>query len=256
MTIHIGTSGWQYRHWLGRFYPSKPRVPDDLAFYAGRFATVELDSTFYRLPASATFEAWKRRTPDEFVFSMKASRYLTHIRRLRDPHDPVDLILSRAAGLGEKLGPVLLQLPPQMRRDDARLAATLREFDGRARVAVEFRHDSWFDDAVRRILEAHDAAICLADSGSRLVTPVWRTAGWGYVRFHFGTGSPPSCYGAQALVSRAHLLAVVFGDADVFVYFNNDAYGCALRDASRFARACARIGLTTTRTPEPEIRAG
>lgn len=197
-----------------------------------------------------------RRTPDDFVFAMKASRYLTHIHRLRDPHGPVDLMLTRAAGLGGKVGPVLLQLPPQMRRDDARLEVVLRAFDGRARVAVEFRHNSWFDDGVRRILEAHGAALCLADSGSRLVTPIWRTADWGYVRLHFGTGSPPSCYGAHALAARARLLADAFGGVETFVYFNNDAYGCALRDTTRFARACTALGLATTRTPEPEVRAG
>lgn len=251
MTLYIGTSGWQYRHWLGPFYPRKPRVDDDLAFFAERFQTVELNGTFYRLPERKTFEDWRRRTPDDFVFAAKASRYLTHIKRLRDPAEPVERFMSRAEGLGEKLGPVLLQLPPNLERDDALLDSALSEFRGRAQVAVEFRHDSWFDPSVRGLLERHDAAFCIADRGSRLVTPAWRTAGWGYMRFHAGASHPPGCYGEQALASRAALLRDLFGvRGRIYVYFNNDGHGCALRDARAFAGRARHLGFAMSRVSD------
>jgi uncharacterized protein YecE (DUF72 family) len=252
MTVYIGTSGWQYRHWLGRFYPRKPRVDDDLAFYAARFQTVELNGTFYRLPEADTFADWARRTPDDFVFGMKASRFLTHMKRLKDPDEPVERMMSRAARLGAKLGPVLLQLPPDFRCDLARLEGVLQAMEAVApgvRVAVEFRHESWFVDEVRDALRRHDVAMCMADRGSRLITPAWRTADWGYVRFHEGRAHPRPCYGREALASRAALLRTLFGgDADVFVYFNNDPAGCALRDAALFAQNCVLEGLHVTRT--------
>ena len=252
MTVFIGTSGWQYRHWLGRFYPQKPRARDELAYYAERFQTVEANGTFYRLPEATTFEKWAQRTPDDFVFALKASRFLTHIRRLQDPHDAIELMMSRASKLHAKLGPVLLQLPPDFRCDAGRLRDTLDAFAVLApgvRVAAEFRHDSWFVDEVRSVLCARNAALCIADRRSRLITPAWRTADWGYVRFHEGRAHPHPCYGIGALRSRATMLREMFGpDRDVFVYFNNDPLGCALRDASLFADACERAGLRPTRT--------
>lgn len=260
MPVLIGTSGWQYRHWLGRFYPRSPRPPDDLAYYAARFCTVEANGTFYRLPEASTFEAWAARTPDDFSVTVKASRFLTHIKRLKEPAEPVERLMTRALKLGDKRGPVLVQLPPDFARDDARLAETLEAFHHitpNARVAVEFRHDSWFDPVVRGLLERHNAALCIADRKSRLITPAWRTADWGYVRFHEGRARPQPCYGAGALLSRAGLLHELFADADLYVYFNNDPLGCALRDAVVFASACTRVGLCPSRVPAlDDIRVG
>jgi uncharacterized protein YecE (DUF72 family) len=260
MPVYVGTSGWQYRHWGGRFYPRRPAPADDLAYYAGRFATVEANATFYRLPEATTFEEWARRVPDGFVFAVKSSRFLTHIRRLRDPEAPVARLMSRAAHLREKLGPVLVQLPPQMHRDVGRLRQTLDAFQrhGASRVALEFRHESWFVDDVRSLLEEHNAALCLTDRESRLTTPAWGTADWGYVRFHGGRARPEPCYGRSALSSRARLIAGLWGArADVYVYFNNDALACAPRDAGRFARAAAACGLRPTRVPAPrDVRVG
>jgi uncharacterized protein YecE (DUF72 family) len=252
MAVYVGTSGWQYRHWLGRFYPQKPRARDELAFYAERFRTVEANGTFYRLPDAKTFEDWAKRTPDDFVFAMKASRFLTHIRRLREPREAIERMMSRASNLAAKTGPVLLQLPPDFQCDVGRLGETLEAFASIApgvRVAAEFRHESWFVDDVRALLCAHNAAFCIADRGSRLITPAWRTADWGYVRFHEGRARPRPCYGERVLRARAELLRSLFGaKADVFAYFNNDPQGCALRDAAVFARACTRAGLCATRT--------
>jgi uncharacterized protein YecE (DUF72 family) len=258
MPLFVGTSGWQYRHWVGRFYPRGPRPADDLVFYAARFQTVELNGTFYRLPAAATFAAWAQRTPPDFVFALKASRYLTHIKRLKDPTEPVQRLMARAVHLGVKLGPVLLQLPPTLSRDIGRLRDALAAFSAGVRVAVEFRHESWFTDETRRLLELHGAALCLADRGSKLVTPAWRTADWGYVRFHWGTATPASCYEPEVLAARAELVATLWGPAAaVYAYFNNDPHACALADAVVFAAAARRVGLQPTRVPErAEIAVG
>ena len=249
MPVWIGTSGWQYRDWRGRFYPASLPVRAWLEQYASAFATVESNNAFYRLPERATFEAWAERTPDDFVMAVKVSRFLTHIKRLAEPEEPVERFLNRARGLGTKLGPALIQLPPRFRADPERLRTTLRAFPRDVRVAVEFRHPSWFSDDVRAILEERGAALCLADRrGPR--TPVWRTADWTFVRFHEGRARPRPSYGRAALATWARRIAAVWSaDEDVYAYFNNDHRACAPRDAARFARQCASAGLRPTRIP-------
>lgn len=191
-----------------------------------------------------------RRTPADFVVAVKASQYLSHMKRLREPAEPVARLMDRASGLGSKLGPVLLQLPERFEVDAARLRETLAEFPPHVRVAVELRHRSWFVDAVRELLSDHNAALVLADRGSRWLTPRWRTAGWGYVRFHGGTARPWSCYSPQALTVRAREIAEIWpDDEDLFVYFNNDPNGCAVRDSSVFAGVLTRRGRSVTRVP-------
>jgi uncharacterized protein YecE (DUF72 family) len=220
-----------------------------LEFFAERFQTVEVNNAFYRLPEASTFEAWARRTPDDFVVAVKASRYLTHIKRLNDPAEPVARFLERATHLGSKLGPVLLQLPPSLQCDLDRLRATLDLFPRDVRVTVEFRHPSWFVDETRRVLEDRQVALCLADSPRR-ATPVWRTADWGYLRLHEGCAEPRPCYDGSALERWAEQLAAHWGAADdLFVYFNNDTMGCAVRDAAVFASAVERAGMRPTRVP-------
>ena len=257
MTVWIGTSGWQYAHWRGRFYPAGVPQAAWLEFFAARFATVESNNAFYRLPESQTFAAWARRTPEDFVMAVKASRYLTHIRRLRDPEDPVDLFLERSTNLGAKLGPVLLQLPPTLQADLDALDGVLRLFPSSVRVAVEFRHRSWFTDETRRLLARRHAALCVADRRGP-ISPTWRTVDWGYVRFHEGRASPRPCYGEQALATWAARIAETWSaEEDVFVYFNNDPAGCAIRDAIVFAEAVERVGLHPTRVPGlTEVRVG
>lgn len=249
MPVWIGTSGWQYRDWRGPFYPPETPVRSWLESYAARFATVESNNAFYRLPERHTFEAWAARTPDDFVMAVKVSRFLTHIKRLADPQEPVARFVGRVTGLGAKLGPVLLQLPPQLPADTARLEAALDEFPPGIRVAVEFRHRSWFTDDVRRILTDRGVALCLADRRGSL-TPTWRTAGWTYLRFHEGRAAPRPCYGRDALRTWAERLAAEWAPVDdCFVYFNNDPRGCAPRDAARFAHQVARLGFHPTRVP-------
>ena len=250
MTVHVGTSGWQYRDWRGTFYPQGLRQADWLAHYAERFATVEVNNTFYRLPEPERFEAWAKGTPDGFVMALKASRYLTHVKRLKDPAPPVARMLEHAEPLKRKLGPVLVQLPPNFHADLDRLDAALRAFPEHVRVAVEPRHASWFSEELRALLTEREAGLCLADRDSKLITPAWATASWGFVRFHAGRARPHPCYGRQALDTRAGLIADLWpADADVFCYFNNDTHCCAVRDARWFAAACRRHGLEPTRVP-------
>jgi uncharacterized protein YecE (DUF72 family) len=247
--ILVGTSGWQYRDWRGRLYPDKLPQRQWLEHYAQAFATVEVNNAFYRLPERSTFENWRARTPDDFEVTVKVSRYLTHIKRLRDPQEPVARFIDRARGLGDRLGPVLLQLPPTLRADAGALSETLRQFPPDVRVAVEPRHPSWWTDEIQKILERYGAALSWADRQGRPVTPLWRTADFGYLRLHHGRASPAPSYGRAALTSWVRRLADVFGDATAYVYFNNDPGGAAVRDASAFARIAARRGLKTTRTP-------
>ncbi|MGK5630416.1 DUF72 domain-containing protein [Streptomyces sp. URMC 123] len=250
MTLLVGTSGWQYADWRPGLYPAALPQRLWLEEYASRFATVENNNAFYRLPEAATFAAWRDRTPAGFVMAVKASRYLTHIKRLRDPEEPVGRLMARAAGLGERLGPVLLQLPPTLRADPEALARCLRCFPAGVRVAVEPRHETWWTDGTRAVLEEHGAALCWADRGSRPVTPLWRTADWGYVRFHAGRAAPWPRYGRRALASWARRVADAYPDAaDVYAYFNNDPGGAAYRDAAVFARAARALGRTVSRTP-------
>jgi len=257
VTVWIGTSGWQYRDWRDRFYPPGVPVARWLESYSDRFATVESNNAFYNLPERRIFEAWAARTPDDFVMAVKVSRYLTHIRRLRDPREPVARFVDRVGGLGAKLGPVLLQLPPQFRCDAERLAATLDEFPREFRVAVEFRHPTWFVEEIRALLTERGAALCLADR-RRPLTPLWRTTDWTYLRFHEGRSAPAPCYGGAALAAWARRLSETWtADEDCWVYFNNDPRGCAPRDAARFAGAVHRAGLRPTRVPTVRsVRAG
>jgi uncharacterized protein YecE (DUF72 family) len=249
VTVRIGTSGWQYRDWRGPFYPPRLAQARWLEAYAQAFATVESNSAFYRLSERHVFEAWAERTPDDFVMAVKMSRFLTHVRRLRDPAEPVQRFLDRAGGLGPKLGPVLIQLPPQFRADHDRLAATLERFPRDVRVAVEFRHRSWFTDETRSLLEHHGAALCLVDRRG-LRTPLWRTADWTYLRFHEGRATPRPCYGRTSLRTWVERLRDGWGpDAEAWVYFNNDPRGCAPRDAARFGGLAERTGLRPSRTP-------
>jgi uncharacterized protein YecE (DUF72 family) len=257
VAVQIGTSGWQYRDWRGGLYPAGVPQRLWLEHYATHYRTVENNNSFYRLPPAETFAGWRDRTPDDFVMAVKASRYLTHIRRLHDPHEPVSRLLGAAAGLGTKLGPVLLQLPPTLRAEPAVLDACLTAFRrarppglGPVRVAVEPRHQSWWTGEIQGILAEHDAALCWADRRGRPVTPLWRTATWGYLRFHEGAADPWPSYGERALQSWAERVRAAWPDsADVYVYFNNDPGGAAVVNSATFAALARGLGLTVTRTP-------
>jgi uncharacterized protein YecE (DUF72 family) len=250
MPIFIGTSGWQYRHWRGTFYPAGVAQRAWLEFYAARFATVESNAAFYRLPERKTFTDWAERTPDDFTWAVKVSRFLTHVKRLRDPAEPVERFVRHARGLGDKLGAALLQLPPQLEADADLLDNCLAQFPRDVRVAVEFRHRSWWTTDIELILRRHGAALCWADR-LRPISPLWGTADWGYLRFHQGRASPRPCYGEDALAAWVSRVSDVLPrQSDLFVYFNNDHRACALRDAIIFARLAQRAGWKVSRVPQ------
>ena len=252
MPLLVGTSGWQYRDWRGDFYPEGLAVGHWLEHYASQFSAVENNGTFYRLAQPATFAAWHQRTPAGFSMAVKASRYLTHIRRLRDPAEPVARLLSAAASLGDRLGPVLVQLPPTLQAEPAALAECLHQFSvqyraqaaacpAALRVCVEFRHPSWLTAEVRQILAGDNAALCWSDRRGRPLGPLWRTADWGYLRLHEGAAQPWPGYGRQALRSWVRRIAAAFPpEADVFAFFNNDQHGAAPRDATTLSAIASR----------------
>ncbi|HSL10895.1 MAG TPA: DUF72 domain-containing protein [Actinomycetota bacterium] len=226
--VRIGTSGWVYRDWKQHVYP--PGLPQGrwLEHIAERFPTVELNASFYRLPPRSTFERWRERVPPGFVFAAKMSRYFTHIRRLRDPHEPITRFWEAATGLGPALGPVLFQFPPRFPRELRLLEDTLAMLPTGMRAAFEFRDPSWETDDVLAALDDVGAAWVLADRpGARVRSHV--TGGWSYVRFHRGTADafayPPAKLRRWA--DRIARLPV----GDVFCYFNNDPGGAAVRDA-------------------------
>lgn len=232
-SLRIGTSGWVYRHWRGVFYPEDLPAREHLDFYASRFSTVEINNSFYRLPPRETFDAWRARTPDRFLFAVKASRYLTHMKKLKDSKDALALFLGNAAGLGKKLGPVLFQFP----RTWALHLERLREFldllgaHRRLRFAFEFRHESWLTEEVYTLLGAAGAALCLPVSPK---TPLDArlTAAWTYIRMHEGrTGTG---YTGRELEDWAvRVRSFLESGADVYIYFNNDPGGHAVKDALR-----------------------
>jgi uncharacterized protein YecE (DUF72 family) len=235
-TIRVGCSGWQYKHWRGDFYPANLPSSRWFGHYASRFDTVEVNNTFYRLPEATTFAAWARAAPPRFVFAVKASRFLTHMKKLKDPAEPLDRFFTRAARLGRTLGPVLYQLPPKWPINIDRLRVFLQMLPSRRKHVIEFREPSWYNDQVFALLEKHRVALCLHDmagsaSGRLAVGP------FVYVRFH-GPARYSGRYSDEALAAWADWLA---GHArtgrTIYAYFNNDTGGHAPRDAVRLRDA-------------------
>jgi uncharacterized protein YecE (DUF72 family) len=246
--LWVGTSGWQYRHWIGVLYPAGTPSRQWLALYSANFQTVEVNSTFYRLPSGAAFAGWAASTPDDFRLSCKLSRYLTHVLRLRRPGPALERFLGRASALGPKMGPLLLQLPPDLEVAEGRLEETLAALPEGIRVAVEPRHPSWFRADVRACLERHRAALCLSDREGSPVCPLWRTATFGYLRLHWG-GRPGPGYDRGQLVAWLERLGDLHGrEDDVFVYFNNDPQGAAVEDARQFSLLASSRGWRVSRT--------
>jgi uncharacterized protein YecE (DUF72 family) len=250
MTVLVGTSGWQYQDWRYRYYAKGVAQSRWFEQIMRDFRTVELNVTFYRLPKTEVFAGWYARSPADAVITVKASRYLTHVKRLRDPKPSVDMLIERAQPLGEKLGPILIQLPPDMRVDVAALDETLAAFPTGTRLAVEPRHESWWIDDVGACLEGHNAALCWADRAGA-ITPLWRTADWGYLRCHEGAHDPWPFYTKAELDGWAARVTETFTTAkqDVFVYFNNDPGCAAIDNAITFAECVAARGQPVSRVP-------
>ncbi|MFN3476188.1 MAG: DUF72 domain-containing protein [Candidatus Methylomirabilales bacterium] len=234
----IGTSGYSYPHWRGIFYPQGLRTSEWLQYYSWHFQTVELNNPFYRLPTASAFEGWRKGTPPGFVFAVKASRFITHIKRLKDPEVSVGLFLERASGLREKLGPVLFQLPPSWPFNASRLEGLLRylrrqSIVRRLRAALEVRHKSWLDSKAFTLLEEAGVALCFADWPDLPVEgPV--TADFVYLRRHGPASLYSSSYSEEALAEEARKMkGWLKKGLDVYIYYNNDAYGYAIENALR-----------------------
>lgn len=238
--VRIGCSGWQYRHWRGRFYPRELPTDEWLEHYVRTFDTVELNNSFYRLPEADTLAAWRLRVPSDFLFAVKASRYLTHLKRLREPREPLDRLWSRAAKLGDHLGPMLYQLPPRWNRDVDRLREFVAFLPRHRLHAIEFRDPSWYHPDVRAVLDEHGVALCLHDMPGSATKPQ-PIGPFVYVRFHGAGGKYRGGYPGQTLHAWAQRLR---GWADdrlrCFVYFNNDVGGHAPRDAARLLEMVKR----------------
>ncbi|UCG09784.1 MAG: DUF72 domain-containing protein [Dehalococcoidia bacterium] len=229
--ILVGTSGYGYDHWRGLFYPEKLAKAKWLEFYATHFSTVELNNPFYRLPSEEAFTRWRDSSPADFVFALKVSRFITHIKRLKDTGEAVGTFISRAKILGEKLGPLLYQLPPSMHRDDKVLASFLSSLPEGLKHVVEFRHPSWIEDGVFQILREYNIGLCIFDMPD-FTCPVVATADFAYVRFHGSTALYSSSYPDEELADWADkLTGLVASLKEVYIYFNNDVGGFAIDNA-------------------------
>jgi uncharacterized protein YecE (DUF72 family) len=231
-SIRIGCSGWNYQHWRnGVFYP--PRLPPRrwLEFYARHFDTVEVNATFYRLPRESAVANWVRERPPGFLFTVKMSRYVTHVKRLRDLRPSLELFYSRIRPLvrSSNLGPVLWQLPPTFRRDDERLAQALTQLPA-GRHCFEFRHESWFVEEVYELLRRRRVALVIGDTPTRPFQAHELTTDWTFVRFHHGTRGRHSNYSRRELEEWAVRIEAWARRVDVFAYFNNDRNGYAVRN--------------------------
>lgn len=231
VTIRIGTSGWTYPHWQGVFYPPDWPKSRWLEYYAQHFETVELNATFYRLPKPKTFENWRHRTPDGFIWSVKASKYITHTKRLKDPKEPLDRLYKTAAGLGDKLGVGLFQLPPSLAFDEKRFKQFCKVLDPNLRHALEVRHPSWISDHLFDLLKEYNVAFCIADTAGRYPFKEVVTADFIYIRLHGSRKLYGSDYSEEELQVWAEKIKV--WGKDTFVYFDNDVEGHAVKNAKR-----------------------
>lgn len=231
MRIHVGTSGWHYKHWLGDFYPERFAPARMLPWYAREFETVEINNSFYRLAEEKTFAHWKESVPPGFIFAVKASRFITHIKRLKDARASLDLFFSRAHPLGDSLGPILFQLPPRWKANPERLQEFVELLPRDQKSVIEFRDETWCCPEIYRILRNAGVALCLHD-WRETTWPREITADFSYVRFHGSGTRYGGNYPTDHLQHWATKIQAWEGELqDIFVYFNNDIGGHAIRNA-------------------------
>ncbi len=231
MKNFIGTSGFSYRHWKGVFYPEELSQKKWLEFYTKSFNTLELNSTFYHLPKESTVKNWVKRTPNDFVFSVKASRFITHMKKLKDAQESIQLFMQRASLFMDKLGVILFQLPPSMKKDAALLKDFLLLLDKDKRYAFEFRHKSWISDDIYSILKEYNVAFCISDTPEYPYAEVI-TANFSYIRLHGHTVLYASNYTEEQLRRYAYLVNQ-WNKNGIFayIYFDNDFSGYAVKNA-------------------------
>jgi uncharacterized protein YecE (DUF72 family) len=229
--IYIGTSGWHYKHWLGRFYPVGLRPEEQLDYYLIFFDTVEINNSFYRLPTRETFLKWHDDTPAEFWFSVKASRYITHMKKLKEPEDAIDLLLSRADALEDKLGTILFQLPPGWMINPERFDYFLSALPRGERFVFEFRNSTWYTADIYDMLRRHNCAFCIYELAGH-TSPMVVTADFVYVRLHGPGGKYQGSYNNNKLKEWAEqMLRWKEEGKDVYIYFDNDQEAFAIFNA-------------------------
>jgi uncharacterized protein YecE (DUF72 family) len=236
----IGTSGWNYKHWVGTFYPENLRQREHLKFYTDHFDTVELNNSFYRMPSKEKLSAWYDATPDKFLFSVKGSRYITHMKKLKDVKYGVNWLTDNVSVLGKKLGPILFQLPPGWNLNVERLEEFLELLPKDMRFAIEFRNETWYDQRVYSLLKKFKCAFCIYElDGHR--SPMQVTANFVYVRLHGPGGKYQGSYSRKVL---QQWVASIHGwteeGKDVYVYFDNDQEGYAAANAESLKKLCDR----------------
>jgi uncharacterized protein YecE (DUF72 family) len=231
--VHIGTSGWHYDHWRGPFYPDDLPAKERLDFYAAHFDTVEINNSFYRLPTPEAVKHWRASVPKGFLFAVKASRYTTHVKRLKDAPASFEKFFASIKPLGRKCGPILFQTPPKFKPDFERLEAFIQALPKRRRYAFEFRDTRWFDEKICAILAKRNCAFCIFEIGG-LQSPLWRSADFVYLRLHGPGAKYEGSYSDRALeVWAQEIRAWLAKNTDVYCYFDNDQAGYAVKDALR-----------------------
>jgi uncharacterized protein YecE (DUF72 family) len=234
--FHIGTSGWNYNHWRNFFYPEDMSSKKWFDYYAERFQTVEINNTFYNLPQKKTFDNWYRMAPDNFVFSVKASRFITHMKKLKDPAQSLKKFIERTRNLKDKLGPILFQLPPRWKFNAERLKEFLEELPQEFRYTFEFRDKSWWNDRALELLNKYKAAFCIFElEGER--TPKEVTADFVYIRMHGPGGAYQGSYDNRELAGWAGAISAWNRQKkDVYIYFDNDENAYAAHNALALKR--------------------
>lgn len=235
MKLYVGTSGYSYKEWKGNFYPEKLPANEMLAFYAGKLPSVEINNTFYRVPKREVLEGWAAKVPGDFRFVLKATQRITHFKRLRNAGEEVDYFLRTTSTLGGRLGAILFQLPPNLKKDAAVLGEFLDHLPEGTPAAFEFRHVTWFDDEIYGLLKRRNCALCVADAEGDVDVPFAATADWGYLRLR-----RPD-YGQPAIASWAgKILAQTWRHA--FVFFKHEEAGAGPRMAAEFLHAAEHAG--------------
>lgn len=234
--IHIGTSGWHYKHWIGTFYPEGTKESEQLGYYIEHFKTVELNNSFYHLPAAETFKHWKEAVPGDFLFAVKASRYITHMKKLKDGKAAIEQFLGHADALGKKLGVVLFQLPPGWKVNVERFEDFLSQLPKGYRYVFEFRNETWYDEKIYALLRKFNCAFCIYELEHHR-SPEEVTADFVYVRLHGPGAKYQGSYTARALGNWAKKCRAWQAEGrDVFVYFDNDQRGYAAFNAADLLR--------------------
>ncbi len=228
--VHIGTSGWSYPHWKENFFPKELKSTDWLHYYAGYFSTVEINTTFYHLPRETTVKNWYAQVPDDFRFSIKASRYITHRKLLKDCKNSLELFYKVIKDFKEKTGPILFQLPPYFRYSKERLVEFCALLDHDHQYVFEFRHDTWYVDEVYDILSKNKIALCITDLNGHL-TPEEFTSNFTYIRLHGPKKAYEGSYGPKGISMWKNKIEKWALDKSVYCYFDNDEKGFAVQDA-------------------------